>query len=195
MLGKLAELVDKRASYSVVHIVRALLLLSETPAGRFSFMSKLRIGEASAKTLLNSLCDAGIAKPSVKGAVLTQKGEALVRSLLTQISEPRSIAATDFAVAKQNIAIIVRNSAKRVGNCISLRDTAVKAGAAGLTVLVKEGGRLRLPNCSFSLEPIEGVVKSLFKVENGDAVLIGSSPDAITAEEGAIAAALQLVAP
>ncbi|MFC1454530.1 DUF4443 domain-containing protein [Candidatus Undinarchaeota archaeon] len=193
MISTLKNLVDIRASYSEVHVIHSFLLLSEKPLGRFSLMEQLGLNEASVKTLLKKLVEAGFAESSTKGAVLTKKGEDFVDGLLGHISKPAKLKIEKLVVDTHNTAIVVKNSSKKVGNCIHLRDAAIRAGATGLTVLLKDGERLALPNCDFPIDYAKEAIESVLTLDDGDAILIGSAPTYLKSKQGAIAAALELL--
>jgi len=52
---KFKDLIDVRASYSIVDIVKALFLLSEEPMGRHQLIKEMKLGEAPIKTLIKRL--------------------------------------------------------------------------------------------------------------------------------------------
>ena len=193
MISTVKGLVDIRASYSEIHVIHTFLLLSENPLGRFSLMGELGLHEASVKTLLKKMAEAGFIKSSTKGAVLTKKGEDFVDNLLEHISKPAQLKIEKLVVDTHNTAILVKNSSKKVGNCIQLRDAAIKAGATGLTVMLKKDGSLSLPNCDFSTEPAREAIESAFTPNDGDVIVIGSASTYLKSEQGAIAAVLKLL--
>jgi predicted transcriptional regulator len=186
------DLIDVRASYSPVHIVKFLFLLSEAPMGRFQLMKEMGMGEATIKTLVKRLKKNKLIEPSTKGNVLTKKGNELLKRFLMKISKPIKIDTSDYTVGKYNTAILVKNSSKKVKFGIEQRDEAIKIGADGATTLICNENRLIFPGCNRKITELEKTLRKYFKIENGDVIVIGSSSTKKISEEASIKAALSL---
>ncbi|MCX6821578.1 MAG: DUF4443 domain-containing protein [Candidatus Aenigmarchaeota archaeon] len=184
------DLIDVRASYSPVHIVKILFLLSEKPMGRFQLMKEMEMGEATIKTLIKRLKKNKLIKSSTKGNVLTEKGNELLKKILMKVSKPIKIDTSDYTVGKYNTAILVKNSSKKVKFGIEQRDEAIKIGADGATTLICKNNELIFPGCNRKITGLEETLRQNFKIENGDVIVIGSGPTKKISEEASIKVAL-----
>ena len=81
----LENLIDKRAGYSIGDLVKTLFLILYEPLGRPELMRRLGLKEASVKTLLRNLAKNKLIKPTVEGAVLTNKGKKLIGKIIRKI--------------------------------------------------------------------------------------------------------------
>ncbi len=190
MIKLFKDLVDVRASYSPVHIVKILFLLSENSMGRVQLIKEMGVGEATVKTLVKRLKKSKLIESSTKGNVLTKKGKFLLRRILKKISKPIKIDTSDYAVGKYNTAILVKKSAKKVKFGIEQRDEAIKIGADGATTLVCSDNRLIFPGCNRKITKLERVLREHFSIERGDVIVIGSGSTEKISEEASIKVAL-----
>jgi predicted transcriptional regulator len=190
MINQFKDLIDVRASYSSVHIVKILFLLSEKPMGRFQLMKEMEMGEATIKTLVKRLKENKLIESSTKGNVLTKKGNELLKKILMKISRPIKIDMSEYTVGNYNTAILVKNSSKKVKFGIEQRDEAIKIGADGATTLICSGNRLIFPGCNRKITELEKTLCEHFNIENGDVIIIGSGPTKKISEEASIKVAL-----
>lgn len=188
-----AKLVDSRASYSPSHVAKTLLLISKNPVGRFTLMEELGLGEASVKTLLKNLSDAGLTKTSGEGQSLSKKGAGIVKSLESRINGPVEIDAKGYAIENHNVAVVVKKCAEKIKSGVEQRDEAIKSGALGATTLVCEKGRLKFPTMDKKIEVLENILRNVFEIENGDVVIIASAETHSKSGNAALAAALSLI--
>jgi predicted transcriptional regulator len=186
------DLIDVRASYSPVHIVKFLFLLSEAPMGRFQLMKEMGMGEATIKTLVKRLKKNKLIEPSTKGNVLTKKGNELLKRFLMKISKPIKIDMSEYTVGKYNTAVLVKNSSKKVKFGIEQRDEAIKIGADGATTLICSNNRLVFPGCNRNITELEKTLRKYFNIQNGDVIIIGSGLTKKISEEASIKVALSL---
>ncbi len=177
--------------FAEVHVQRALELIARhRRIGRKQLAGELGVGEGSVRTILNQLKKRKLITSSRGGHALTAKGK---RSL----GKPFEFIQVDIGgltVGGVDVATAVRGAAARVKRGIEQRDEAIKAGAAGATVLIFRGGKLQFPDGFLKVgkKPAEALVKS-FNPREGDVIIIGSARDAVKAEEGAKAAARTLL--
>jgi predicted transcriptional regulator len=190
MINLFKDLIDVRASYSPVHIVKTLFLLSEEPMGRFQLMKEMEMKEATIKTLVKRLKKNELIEPSTKGNVLTRRGNELLKKILIKISRPIKIDMSEYTVGKYNTAILVKNSSKKVRFGIEQRDEAIKTGADGATTLICNDNRLIFPGCNRKITDLEKTLREHFSIENGDVIVIGSGPTEKISEEASIKVAL-----
>ncbi|MFN4046195.1 MAG: hypothetical protein ACK4H7_02510 [Acidilobaceae archaeon] len=71
--------------YSVHHVVKALEVLSQGPVGRVHLASRLGIGEASSRTLLERLESEGLIERGRWGAIVTERGLQVLRAVKDSI--------------------------------------------------------------------------------------------------------------
>ena len=183
-------LIDVRASYSPVHIVKILFLLSEKPMGRFQLMKEMEMGEATIKTLIKRLKKNKLIKSSTKGNILTETGNELLKKIMMKISKPIKIDTSGYTVGKYNTAILIKNSSEKVKFGIEQRDEAIKIGADGATTLICVNNGLIFPGCNRKITELEKTLRQNFKIENGDVIVIGSGSTKKISEEASIKVAL-----
>jgi len=192
-----SKIAPGRAPYFIeAHIVKALLVISsQGPVGRVNLAKALGLGEGSIRTLIRHLEKAELIKTSREGIVLTGAGKKLTSSVESMISEAVEVPQSTLTVGAFNMAILVRSAAGLVRAGLEQRDAAIKVGAQGATTLVFTNGRLTMPSASGdvfrNLPKMRDVLISQLKPEEGDTIVIGSADDRLTAEFGAIAAALE----
>jgi len=186
-----------RAPYFVeVHVAKVLLVTSsQGPVGRVNLAKALRLGEGSIRTLIRHLERAELIETSKEGLVLTAAGKKLASSLKSMISEAMEVPKIGLTVGAFNMAILVRGSAGFMRSGLEQRDAAIKVGAQGATTLIFNQGKLTMPSTNedvFRKLPEMGdVLISQLKPQENDMIVIGSADDRLTAEFGAIAAALE----
>jgi predicted transcriptional regulator len=190
MVNLFKDLIDVRASYSPVHVVKILFLLSEKPLGRFQLMKEMEMKEATIKTLVKRLKNNKLIESSTKGNLLTKKGNELLKKTLMKISKPIEIDISDYTVGKYNTAILVKNSSKEVKFGVEQRDEAIKIGADGATTLICSNGKLTFPGCNRNITELEKTLRKYFKIENEDVIVISSGSTKKISEEAAIKVAL-----
>lgn len=178
------------------HVVKALDIFStETQLGRISLARKLRLGEGSIRTLVRHLEKEGLAETSRQGIALTEHGCKLVSRLRSDMSQAVEISKSSLTVGAFNMAILVKNASKAVRTGLEQRDAAIRVGAQGATTLVFTRQELTMPSTKEdvfkSLPEIRKELVSQLKPHENDVILIGSAGDKLTAEYGAIAAALE----
>lgn len=198
-LGKVAsKLAPGRAPCFIeVHLVKALKIVdSEGPVGRVRLSKILGLGEGAVRTLIKHLKNEGLIKISRTGIILTDSGKKLSSFLNSRISSETEVPQSFLTVGPFNIAVLVKNVADRIKYGLEQRDAAIKVGASGATTLIFSHGSLVMPGAEgedvFKNVPaIRNVLISKLKPREGDVVIIGSGKDRLTAELGAIAAALE----
>lgn len=176
--------------FAEVHVREALELIGKHGrVGRKDLADELRIGEGSVRTVLNQLKKRDLITSSRGGHSLTDKG----RRALGKSLELVKIDASDLTVGGVDVATVVRGAADRVKKGIEQRDEAIKAGAAGATVLIFKNGKLQFPDRFIEVgkKVSETIIKAL-KPQEGDVIVIGTADDVVSAEAGARAAARTL---
>ncbi|MCD6431747.1 hypothetical protein J7L33_03465 [Candidatus Bathyarchaeota archaeon] len=198
-LGKVAsKLAPGRAPYFIeAHLVKALKIVdSEGPVGRVRLSKILGLGEGAVRTLVKHLKNEGLIKISRTGIILTDSGKKLSSFLNSRISSETEVPQSSLTVGPFNIAVLVKNVADAIKYGLEQRDAAIKVGASGATTLIFSHGGLVMPGAEGedvfkNIPAIRDVLISKLKPCEGDVVIIGSGNDRLTAELGAIAAALE----
>ena len=176
--------------FAEVHVREALELIGKHGrVGRKDLADELRIGEGSVRTVLNQLKKRGLITSSRGGHSLTDKG----RRALGKSLEFVKIDAGDLTVGGVDVATVVRGAADMVKKGIEQRDEAIKAGAAGATVLIFKNCKLQFSDRFIEVgkKVSETIIKTL-KPQEGDVIVIGTADDVVSAEAGARAAARTL---
>jgi DNA-binding MarR family transcriptional regulator len=176
--------------FAEVHVREALELIAKHGRiGRKDLANELRIGEGSMRTVLNQLKKRGLITSSRGGHTLTTKG----RHTLGKPLEFVKVDAGDLTVGGADVATVVRGAVAKVKRGIEQRDEAIKAGAAGATVLVFKNGKLQFPDRFIEVgEKVSETIIKTLKPQEGDAIVIGTADDVVSAEAGARAAARTL---
>ena len=198
-LGKVAsKLAPGRAPYFIeAHLVKALKIVdSEGPVGRVRLSKILGLGEGAVRTLVKHLKNEGLIKISRTGIILTDSGKKLSSFLNSRISSETEVPQSSLTVGPFNIAVLVKKVADAIKYGLEQRDAAIKVGASGATTLIFSHGGLVMPGAEGedvfkNIPAIRDVLISKLKPREGDVVIIGSGNDRLTAELGAIAAALE----
>jgi len=194
----LKKLVDKRASYSIPHIVKTLFLAEKEPQGRFKLMKELNLGEATVKTLLKNLVKGKLLKSTKRGVILTTSGKKTHDKIKKKIVFPVQIDAgnyTDYGPYRNKFdsAILVKNEAKKIKSGIEQRDIAVKAGAIGATTLIQKNGKVLFPYKSLDVKKFGNYLREFFEINDNDVIIICSAHSYDIAEYAALEVGLSLI--
>ena len=103
---------------------------------------------------------------------------------------------SDISLSEKNVAVHIRGSSNMILSGIQQRDSAIKAGADGATTIVVKGGRMTVPpDCDLDQEQPEDAkfLRSKFDIREGDVIIIGTAKNFDDAENGAVAAALDIL--
>ena len=186
-----------RAPYFVeVHVIKTLMVIgSEGPVGRGRLARAIMLGEGAVRTLLRHLEHQGLIKTSKAGIALTEKGRGISSELQSETSNAVEVPRSSITVGSFNIAILVKNGARAIKGGIEQRDAAIAIGAQGATTLIFKGNKLTMPLVNEDVfRDVPQIGERLMSELNpgeDDVIVIGSARDKLTAEFGAIAAALE----
>ena len=178
------------------HVIKALMTLSqESPIGRIKLAKTLGLSEGSIRTLIKHIEKEGLIRTSREGIALTTSGHRLMSSLKSRIGPVTEIPRSPLTVGAYNTAILIKAAADAVKTGVEQRDAAIKIGAKGATTLVFSQGRLIMPLVEEDVlkegPKIREKMLSELKPEENDVIVIGSADTKLTAEYGAITAALE----
>lgn len=184
-------------TFSVFHVVRALEFIAEKNIGRGRLAESLEVGEGAMRTLIGRLKDAGLIETSKSGCTLTGKGLKLWREYKSVFSKKVEVGKNELAIAKYNVAILIKNRGHKIKLGVEQRDAAVMAGAKGATTIIFSGGRLVIPSVSDAMAKdfpkASSQITENFDLEENDVIIIGSADTLGKAEYGALAAAWTLL--
>ena len=179
-------------SFSEAHMWRTLFILDSEVTGRKKLVKHLGVGEGSVRTILKRLTAEGLLSSSKQGHGLSEAGRLRIESMLSKMSKPARFDSGGLVAGCQSL-IIVYGVGGRVGGAVPLRDVALKAGADGAVILVYDGG-LRFPDSGMDLKDYSQALERFAKValRDGDVAVVGFGKTQETAEDGAVAVALEL---
>ncbi len=188
-------------AFTHVHVSRAILVIGhEGPIGRIELSRRLGIGEGAIRTIIKHLIQANMIAIEKDGCVLKKHGTPLYNSLRSKVSEVHVIDARQLALDKVSAAVSIKGAGRLVRRGIEQRDAAIKAGATGACTLVLQGREFLMPmggSEDWRISNDDSLFQNLknsLSPKTGDVVVISSAPDKVLAEQGAMAAALTLVA-
>jgi DNA-binding MarR family transcriptional regulator len=199
VLAVLRQMVDadspgRPSSYSEAHAFKVLEIIgSRLGVGRQQLAAEVCLGEGTVRTLIRRMRALGLVDVSRGGMTLTDRGWELLKSLRGLILS-KAFLETQITVGSVNHAVLVKGAANHVRRGIEQRDAALMAGALGATTLILVGGRLVMPGIGEEVEQdVSELVLQLLGPEDGDAIIIGSAKSSVSAEMGALSAALELL--
>lgn len=176
-------------------VLAILYLLSEyRRLGRYQISKMLRLGEGVVRRILKELKETGFVTSLRGGSSLTLKGKKLLRGLLETFKVKK--------IVKVNVADVVGPGYLGVGVCcrtscsdvLKIRDEVVRGGAEGALVLKFEGGELKMPYINgkelLEISKFMRSVSNLFKLSEGDIIIIGFDKEFGRALIGVIKAVL-----
>jgi hypothetical protein len=180
--------------FSDYHVYKTLSLLSDgRRKGRKLMAERIGVGEGSMRTIIDHLRDEGLIDVKQTGIKITKKGQDFITRLPLQVYK---LDVSDITLGQESVAVLVRGVASKIKSGMEQRDQAIKAGADGATTIIVRGDRLTVP-VDFDLDKdrpeIADAIRRLFDLSDGDVVIIGTSVDLQRAEEGALAAAFELL--
>lgn len=180
--------------FSDYHVYKTLSLLSDgRRKGRKLMADRIGVGEGSMRTIIDHLRDEGLIDVKQTGIKISKKGQDFITRLPLQVYK---LDVSDITLGQESVAVLVKGVAAKIKSGMEQRDQAIKAGADGATTIIVRGDRLTVP-VDFDLDKdrpeIADAIRRLFDLADGDVVIVGTSVDLQRAEEGALAAAFELL--
>jgi len=176
------------------HVYRTLMVLSDQKRkGRKHIAEAVGIGEGSMRTIIEYLRDLDMIDIRQTGVKITRHGNAFLSDLPIKTA---NIGHGSIAVGQECVAVQMSNNGNKIKLGVEQRDSAIMAGAEGATTLVVRDGRLIVPPDYIIDEHDPGLASKLretFNVREGDAIIIGTASTVAKAEDGALAAAFDLL--
>jgi len=176
------------------HVYRTLLLLSDgRRRGRKQLADSVNLGEGSMRTIVEYLRDRGMIDIKQTGIKISSRGLEFIRQLPIRMER---LEPSDISISERSVAVLVKGKANRIVMGIEQRDSAIKAGADGATTIVLVRSNLVVPP-DYILDKekpeISKELRESFAPVEGDVIIIGSAPSYERAEDGALAAAFELL--
>ena len=176
------------------HVYRTLMVLSDQKRkGRKYIADTVGIGEGSMRTIIEYLRGLDMIDIKQTGIKITRHGNAFLSDLPIKTA---NIGHGSIAVGKECVAVQMKNNGHKIKLGVEQRDSAIMAGAEGTTTLVVRDGRLIVPPDYDIDEQDPDLAKRLretFNIRDGDAIIIGTASTVTKAEDGALAAAFDLL--
>ncbi len=174
------------------HVWKALYcIVEDSPLGRKSLASLLRIGEGSTRTILNMLQEDGLVAVNKSGVSLTKEGAEVWRSVRMEVMP---FVSSELTIGEYNCAVRVPGAAGKIKFGCEERDIAILNGASGATTLVCSNGVLIFPGSYYPVDQrVENILRSIFDIKDGDVIILGTASDEEKAELGAVSAGLELI--
>ena len=181
--------------FTKVHVWKTIYeIFKAGRIGRQKLAKRVGVGEGTLRTILAFLKTRNFVIIKQTGIRLTEKAGSFLDKYELQITRLQT---PEITAGKYSCALRVRNVAHKIRLGIEQRDEAIKAGAAGATTLVYKNNLLSFPGETQSLKhthpKISELIISKFKLENNDVIIIGFGNTMKSAEEGALASALDLI--
>ncbi|MCL1978793.1 MAG: DUF2111 domain-containing protein [Methanomassiliicoccaceae archaeon] len=187
--SKLGGPIPKFGDY---HVWKALYYIAgNSPLGRKSLASLLKIGEGSTRTILNMLQEDGMIAINKNGVSLTKAGMDIWKTVRMDI---QSLKVPELTIGEMDCAVRVPGMAGAIKFGCEERDAAIKNGAIGATTLVCSNNVLIFPGSYYPVDQrVENALRDRFDISDGDVVIIGTASDPERAELGAVTAGLELM--
>ena len=205
LLGALEKIGSKIArgpapAFNDAHVIKSLEIIADYKiVGRTTLSNKLELGIGTTRTILKHLKNEEFIVSSKHGFALSEKGKNLWLHIKSKMSKRIKVPNTQLAVGPVVVAVLVYNVGHTVDRGIEQRNTAIRAGASGATTLVFSDNKIVMPskkNHSMKgIKQIQESITSKLDPKENDAIILGSGETEITAEIGAIIAAIKLLKP
>ena len=112
--------------------------IKDEPLGRRTLVERTGITEMTVRTHLNKLRDAGLVLMAKAGTGLSEAGKASLETLFERVVEVRELNLHDLSLDRFNATALLNRSADALEKSLHLRDAAVRAGASGAILLIRE---------------------------------------------------------
>jgi len=167
--------------YDEGHVILTLLAIKKSqPIGRISLMRDVGLKEASMKTLIKRLKEAGLVETDkIGGTTLTEKGDMILREMETLVSYRPSMLSS---IKWNAYGILVKggNSLLNQRGILELRDLIIRQGAEMVLIATFLNGRIELPPKTDEMAMgnlIQEIREAFPEAKDGDLALFITPPD------------------
>ncbi len=161
--------------------------------GRKQLADRIGVGEGSMRTIVDHLREEGLIDVKQTGIKINKKGQEFIGRLPLQVYV---LDVPEITLGLRSVAVQVKGAAPKISSGMKQRDQAIKAGADGATTIIVRGDRLTVP-VDYDLDKerpeVAAAIRRLFDLSDDDVIIIGTSTELQRAEEGAMAAAFDLI--
>lgn len=176
------------------HVYKTLSILSDgRRKGRKQLADRIGVGEGSMRTIVDYLREEGLIDVKQTGIKISKKGQEFIGRLPLQVYV---LDVPEITLGQQSVAVQVKGAASKIGSGMKQRDQAIKAGAEGATTIIVKDDHLTVP-VDYDLDQerpeVAAAIRRLFDLSDDDVIIVGTSAELQRAEEGAMAAALDLL--
>ena len=180
-------MVGNTPNFTKIDILRCFLRFNRN-LSRHELSKELELGEGTIRTILNILKSKKLLQSTKHGHSLSKKGFDTLNRIYENISLPRSITAEHIYNSFKKVGIHIRN-ALNLKEVYKLRDIAVKNGAEGALIL-KFYNELYVPESRNGNSYKE--LERYFDFKNDDVLVVAFANDNRTAENSALAVAIEM---
>ena len=181
------------------HVITVLLTIGEAGSiGRGALAKQAGLGDGAIRTVIKRLKEDGYVLVKPAGCTLSAKGEQAYGELKRKLPGTVRLSKTSLTLGREQVALLVKDEAKRVRSGIEQRDASILAGATGATTYTIKGSRFQIPGSSQDCEKDfpsgawSELRRSLHPVD-GDVVIVCGSDDGRKSFIAAISSALTLL--
>jgi predicted transcriptional regulator len=184
-------------TFSMFHIFSALELLSQKPIGRNRLAEYLDVGDGAIRTIIKRLKDANLIVTSKGGMCLTGKGAEMWCKFEELFPQRAEIERTELTNSAFSYAFLVKDSSRKIGSGIDLRDAAIMGGARRAISIARRDGHLVIDSVSGIIEKAfpdaARKIQTRITAEEDDVIIIAGADSLQKAKRGAFAAAWVLI--
>ena len=176
------------------HVFKTLSILSDgRRKGRKQLAEMVDVGEGSMRTIIEYLREREMIDGKQTGVKIAAKGHEFLSKLPIYMER---VEPTDSTLGERSAAVLVKGQSMKIKMGVEQRDSAIKAGAEGATTIIVSGGQLVVPP-DYDLDKerpeFAETLRRLLAVSEGDVIIIGTAKTYNRAEDGALAAAFELI--
>lgn len=154
------------------------------------------MGEGATRTILVRMKKAEILTTTRNGCSLGKRGRVLFEEIASRIIDIRGLKLRSVTFFPNQVGVLVRGVSHKVVRGIEQRDAAILAGAMGAITVIFRGGEFIMPgsvNINKEHPKFAAEMRNMFKLKEKDVLIITGAKKRSQAEDGAIAAALNLM--
>lgn len=174
-------------NFTKIDILRCFLRFNNN-IGRQELARELELGEGTIRTMLENLKSKKLLDSTKRGHFLSAKGSKFLNEICSGISTPKIVTMQNLYPELKKIGVIIRNILN-LKELYKLRDIAVKNGADG-AIILKFDNKLYAPKSDYEADYNE--LAKYFDLKSGDVLVIAFSNKKKSAENGALAIAIEL---
>jgi len=174
-------------NFTKIDVLRCFLRLDNNRS-RQRLAKELELGEGTVRTILKALKSKKLLNSTKRGHFLSKKGYELMAIICKVIDAPKIVTLQDIYPEFKKTGVLVKD-ASSLKEIYRFRDIAVKNGAEGALIL-RFTSRLFAPESDYEYDYKE--IEKQFRLHENDVLILSFSKNNRSAENGALAAAIEL---